>query len=1653
MKPNQPPAIVTIALLLCHLLAGAVSATPGVVVYEPKDGPGKGKHIVFLTGDEEYRSEEGLPMLAKVLSQRHGFKCTVLFPLGADGTINPDNTKSLPGAEALDAADAIVMLTRFRAWPDEQMKHFVDAYRRGVPIVALRTSTHAFKFDGGTYKDFTNFGERVLGEEWVSHWGRHKAEATRGVIEPGAKEDPVLRGVTDVFGDSDVYEAYPPKDAKILLRGQVLKGMKPGDPPADYRKKRASDKQEQHVNDPMMPVAWTRLFRNEAGKENRIFCTTLGAATDLQNEGLRRMVVNAVYWGLAMDVPAKADVQYVGEYKPTMYGFGGYRKGVKTEAHALPPGGTSSAAPHSPAGHLKLNKGDHIALIGNALPDRMQHDGHFETLVHAQFPEHDLVFRNLGFAGDEIVRRHRSENFGTPDEWLTRVKADVIFAFFGFNESFANIEGLPQFRSDLDRFLKETRSRSYSGKGSPRVVLFSPIANEKHQDPNFPDPQSNNVRIALYTTAMAEVANSNNVQFVDLFSPSNDLYSRAANDKRSLTINGLHLSEEGNRSLAPVLFKGVFGVDAPQKDVEKLRAVVNEKNRQWHGRYRTVDGYNVYGGRSKMEYEQGPGGPKLANYKVMQEEMSQRDVLTANRDKVVWAAARGREIKPDDSNLPPVTKVRSNKPGPNPDETHTFLTAEQSMAKLKLHPGLKANVFASEDQFPDLVAPVQMAWDTKGRLWVAAWYTYPERTPTQGKGDSLLILEDTDGDGKADKCTPFIDQLNCPTGFQFYKDGVLLMQAPDLWFIRDTDGDGRADWKERVVMGLDSADSHHTTNSMVLEPGGAVYLSDGVFHRTQVETAQGVVRNDDAAIFRYEPRTGKFQTHIAYGFANPHGRVVDYWGNDLVTDATGNNTYFGPAFSGHIDYPQKHRTLRQFWERPSRPCPGTGILTSRHFPEDWQHNFLNLNVISFQGCYRVKVKQEGSGLWGESLPDLFYSEDPNFRPTYINVGPDGAIYFCDWHNPIIGHLQHHIRDPNRDHAHGRVFRITYEGRPLMKPVKIDGQPIAPLLELLKEPENQTRELAKIELDKHKSSEVIDAVKKWTLTLDKGDKAYEHHMMEALWVHQWHNVVDRDLLSRMLRSSEPNARAAATKVLCDWRDRVPDVLSILKTQAADESARVRLEAVRAASFFRTAEAVGIVLAAKKHPTDYYLDYTIGETMRQLEPFWRKALAEGQQIAGADGAGMEFFLGALSASELIELPRSPGVLEAIVQRVDVPEAQRNIALHELSQQRKTTRAAVLVGMIESMGRTEGKAGEIARLLPQQPQADLEPLRGRLGSLSGDWSTPAMRQATQAALAVADGSFDGAWQRASTRSVEALKDLLAGIPLIYDPDLRSQAYDKVKPLLDSTEPQGDVAELRRAAIGAAVSMNRGRSDTFAALCRMIQKRQDITVAVRGIRVLPRNSWTAPEGQAAADAIVAWAKGVPADQRTTPEYVQSIQLAGDLASLTPPEKAAALRRDLKGLRVAVFVVNTVREQMRYDTPRIVVEAGKPFEIILENGDFMPHNLVVVTPGSRKSIGEATMKMRPDQLDRDGRAFVPRSREVLGATKLLEPGRRETLKMTAPSREGNYEYVCTYPGHWEMMWGTLVVTRDVDAYLQKNPQPPAAGAGGGHEHGGHGKP
>jgi Trehalose utilisation len=326
---------IMLAFLGLGALLGLASAESVVAadwaVYHGGAGPGHGRRIVLLSGDEEYRSEESMPMLAKILARRHGFDCTVLFAVNpTNGLVEPTVVDNLPGLEALDSADLVVMALRFRQLPDPAMKHFVDYLNAGKPIIALRTSTHAFQYTGNPQSPYARFdwrnqdwpggfGRQVLGETWVDHHGKHGFESTRGVLNESSRDHPILRGVTDLWCPTDVYSViHLTADAQVLVRGQVLSGMKPTDPPVEGAK-----------NQPMMPLVWTRDYKGPNGKTSKIVTTTAGAAVDLQNEGLRRLLINACYWTLGLGVPAKADVDYVGPYQPSWFGFGQFKKGIK----------------------------------------------------------------------------------------------------------------------------------------------------------------------------------------------------------------------------------------------------------------------------------------------------------------------------------------------------------------------------------------------------------------------------------------------------------------------------------------------------------------------------------------------------------------------------------------------------------------------------------------------------------------------------------------------------------------------------------------------------------------------------------------------------------------------------------------------------------------------------------------------------------------------------------------------------------------------------------------------------------------------------------------------------------------------------------------------------------------------------------------------------------------------------------------------------------------------------------------------------------------------------------------------------------------------------------------------------------------------------
>ena len=880
----------------------------------------------------------------------------------------------------------------------------------------------------------------------------------------------------------------------------------------------------------------------------------------------------------------------------------------------------SLLASHACGQALKLQPNDSVCLVGNELGERMQHHNFWETLLHAEYPELQLAVRNLCFPGDTPTIRLRSKNFGSPEDHLQHSRATVVLYFFGFNESFAGQRGLADFSEQMRQLVEETKQQNFSGQGAPRIVLISPIAFENTGDPNLPDGQAENERLAAYTQALQRVAQVTGVGFVNLFQPTQALF---ANTDQRLTLNGAHLNAEGYQALAPILLEALVGAK-PKRDfsaLAELKREVDDKNFHWWHRYRAVNGFSIYGDRGLA----GSDGT-YNNRDVMEREREILDQMTANRDARIWAVAQGQSVptEVDDSNTLPFIEPRTNVGGPDDQQAKAgklgsleYLPAAEQQKLFQLAAGYEISLVASEEQFPELANPVALDFDNQGRLWVATMPSYPHWKPKTVLDDKLLILEDHDQDGRTDECKVFAGGLHQPTGFELGRGGVYVAQQPDILFLQDTDGDDRADTRIRKLVGFDSADSHHGISAFTWGPGGNLYFNEGTFKFSQVESPYGLTRLHEAGIWKYDPRTEKLGAHVSFAFSNPWGHVFDRWGQDLIADASPGFSYWAAPLSGDITYPLKHpggsqhRRLAKetggdpdyafptFYPKRTRPSAGCELVSSRHFPDDAQGNFLLTNCIGDRAVLNHKVTEDGSGFSGEEVTPLVYCEDGNFRPVDIQFAPDGSLYIVDWHNALIGHLQHNLREPHRDHSHGRIWRVTYRGRPLVKPPQVAGAALPDLLELLKAPEDRTRYVVRRELAERETSEVVEATAKWSANLDPQQAEYEHHLLEALWVHQTHNVVEPGLLNKLLNAEDHRARAAAVRVLSFWLDRVDDPLGLLRARVEDPHPRVRLEAVRGLSFMEGDAAAEVALEVLNHDMDDYLQYTLDETMRALE----------------------------------------------------------------------------------------------------------------------------------------------------------------------------------------------------------------------------------------------------------------------------------------------------------------------------------------------------------------------------------------------------------------------------------------------------------------------
>lgn len=869
---------------------------------------------------------------------------------------------------------------------------------------------------------------------------------------------------------------------------------------------------------------------------------------------------------------------------------------LAVEWFACVEGDTHDAAARGP---LRLAKGSRIAMVGGGLGSRMNHFGHFETELQIRYPELDLYIRNMCREGDTpLFRPHSSRkehwvvpgtkellkeefqkntastgHYETPDEWLTRHKIDTIVGFFGYTESFEGVENVERFKKQLTAFITHTCGQRYNGE-SPQLAVVSSIAFEDLSDErDLPNGIEHNKRLAVYTEAMKQVCEELQVQFVDVFSPTAKWYRES---EENLTQNGHNLTSDGYAKLAPYLADRLFGISETKGDRVKVHSAVMDKNKYWLNDYKIPNGVHVHGRRYK------PFGPQ--NYP---DELKKTREITAIRDRAIWAANRGEKIDvlDADSKTHPLSPVPSNR-GKKP--LTPYLGGKETEALITLADGYSIELFASEEEFPELANPMQLSFDNKGRLWVACMPSYPHyRIGDPAPKDKLLILEDTDNDGKADKQTIFADDLHLPIGFEFAPEGVYVSQGNDLVLLQDTDGDDRYDVKKVILSGFDDHDTHHAISAFCADPSGAIIMGEGLFTHTNVETPYGVVRGSNGGFYRYSPQRGRLERTAQYKIPNPWGIAYDDWGQNFFLKTSGTHFCWMQRTAIKSRYGVNPEAPNLLGSENVRPTSGLEFISSGHFPDAVQGDVLLCNNIGFLGAKQHQVEDEGTGYKVTFRQNLFQSENPRFRPVDLEFAPDGSLYVVDWSNALIGHMQHNARDPKRDHDHGRVYRITYKGRPLLTPAKVDGATIEELLENLKLHEYRTRYRSRRELRGRDQANVLSSTLKWVASLDKADPKYEHHLLEALYVTWGINQVDAGLVEQLLEAKNYKARAAAVRVVHFNPHRLTNQFELLLKAASDPHGRVRLEAITAATWLEREQGLKIIAEAKKHDVDAWM----------------------------------------------------------------------------------------------------------------------------------------------------------------------------------------------------------------------------------------------------------------------------------------------------------------------------------------------------------------------------------------------------------------------------------------------------------------------------------
>ena len=800
------------------------------------------------------------------------------------------------------------------------------------------------------------------------------------------------------------------------------------------------------------------------------------------------------------------------------------------------------------SGGVSLKQGTTLLFYGNSLVERLFEQGGMEASVQLAHPELQLRLRSLAWTGDEVGNRWRAEGYAEHlKNLIDRWPAQVVVVGFGMNEAFAGPEGVSGFQAQWEVFLRQLQ-RLHPGA---QVVLLAPTAMEAASAPKAVDVAARNRDLALYAAVIRELAKAQNLGFVDLYSESLASYNAAASP---LTFNGLHLNELGCGLMGRVVAAALAGEEAVGRvDAVRLAEVAPAAARK--ARYvadvvRPKNGVVYYGVRKRPD-EYAAEMPRY--HQLIEQAEADLHELVRNPEK--------RFASFPVPTLPPMPEGKSR-----PDAVLGVIKpAAEQQQEISVAPGFALNLFASDEQFPELRNPVQMAFDARGRLWVVSMPTWPHTVPGALPEDKILVLEDTDHDGKADKCTVFADGLDALDGIAFHERGVVVSAQPRLLLMRDRDGDGRADEQIELLRGVDVTDSHHggMINTDAL---GHISLCDGVFHRSQFETPFGPLRGIDSTTYRFDARSGRLWTEWQSTTPNPwkmcydrEGSAFQMYGDGIVQD--GLQMTRTPLGAYH---PFGHGKVLGYGKGS-----GAASISSPNFPDAYQHGMASATLLGRYFVAISKLNLEAGPYAATDRIDLLRSENPAFRPVDLAFGMDGALYVSDFTSKIIGHAQHPMRDPLWNHDRGRIWRVVSTAKPVVTEwPQIEGAPVSALLSLLRHPQDLVRTHVRIELRKL-GAVCVAPLREWAGGLDRAAVDYGQTVLEALWVLESLGEAEPALLREgVLASADPAVRAAGVQLLRFQADRLPDVASILERMLKDQHPRVRMAVVNVAAFLRS-----------------------------------------------------------------------------------------------------------------------------------------------------------------------------------------------------------------------------------------------------------------------------------------------------------------------------------------------------------------------------------------------------------------------------------------------------------------------------------------------------